>query len=77
MEEADSNLDDPYPEPGKIYAQDGSHILPDGWNFFSAIRIRCSVLFDNGMERFLLDYHRIFLPVIGGVLWILFLLIQK
>ncbi len=52
-------------------ASDPSPIFRD---ILSTLRIRCSFLWANGMDRFLLGYHRSFLWYFSIVLYALFLL---
>ena len=38
-------------------------------------RVRCDILHDTKRSRFILNYHFIFLPIISGVFWSIFIII--
>jgi len=49
--------------------------LPNAWNIFQSIRLRCPFEMVNGYDRQLLDFNFRFLPCIGIILYILFCVI--
>lgn len=51
-----------------------SDTMPNDSDVPEPDRIRCSIRNGNEGNRFLLDYHRYFLPAISIILWCLFLL---
>ncbi len=56
----------------KTFEKKISYILFVYEQFFSAIWVRCSIFIDNGIDRFVLDYGRNFLPYIGCFFYILY-----
>ena len=51
--------------------------LPDGWNVYKSIWVRCSLQDDIGFDRLILDYNRYFLPSCGFIFWTIFLLFKS
>lgn len=47
------------------------------WNVFQPFWIRCVVQNGVRLNRFILDYHRYFLPCCGVLVWSIFLLLQS
>lgn len=51
-----------------------SDILPDGGYVLQPTWVRHIIQTSNGMDKFLLDYGRYFLPSCGIISWIIFLI---
>lgn len=51
-----------------------SDTMLDDSDVSEPFRIRCNVCDDSRIDRFILDYHRHFLPAVTIILWIIFLL---
>jgi len=47
---------------------DGSDVLPPSG-------VRCGILHAPKTDGFLFDYHFIFLPIVSGLLWVLYLFV--
>lgn len=62
---------EPDDEDGK---QEDSDFYLNGSDVFQSVRIRHYIRDDYECNRFVLDYHRYFLPSISLLFWIIFLL---
>jgi hypothetical protein len=61
--------------PKRTQKEESSDSVSDDSDLFESLRIRRIIQDGSGLDRFLLAYHGLFLPVISIVLWTLFLVI--